>query len=54
MNLNRPTHTVQPKLDPGLDRPRYFSTIKFFNPQPYPIEKGFQDRLPKQIMEGPY
>lgn len=21
MNLNRPTPTVQPKLDPGLDRP---------------------------------
>lgn len=37
MNLNRPTSTVQPKLEPGLD------------PQPYPIEKGFQDRLPKQI-----
>lgn len=44
MNLNRPTPTVtvQPKLDPGLDS------------QPYPIEKGFKDRLPKQIMEGPY
>lgn len=41
MNLNRPMPTVQPKQDPGL-------LLKFPNPQPYPIEKGFQDRLPNE------
>lgn len=46
MNLNRPMPTVQPKLDPGL-------LLKFPNPQPYPIEKGFQDSLGFQ-RNGPY
>lgn len=46
MILNRPTPTVQPKLDPGL-------LLKFPNPQPYPIEKGFQDRLPNELWKTP-
>lgn len=53
MNLNRPAPTVQPKLDPGLDTPRPTSQ-QSNSPIPNLLKKVFQDRLPKQIMEGPY
>lgn len=54
MNLNRPTSTVQPKLDPGLDRPR--PTSQHSNspiPNPILLKKVFRIGFPNKLWKAP-
>lgn len=52
MKLNRPTPTVQPKLDPGLDRPSSQQSNSLI-PNPILLKNGFRIGFPKKLLKAP-